>query len=729
MQFMSHVQVNGSNLSFEGSKINTLTLTTEALSLDSKTGAVNIPTDFNSKIDDIGITGRGLQYNFKNYTGYSSGGATFSYLGSTMVSKEISYNGKSREVELKGAVQGDFQGRKLQASVLDIGLDSKSVSGSSIILSRDDGTQVISPYMFTNFKTHITHFIAPSGSGAVAVTRGGYLLKSDKLDYNDKDQDMEIDSPFTLVNTSKGIVANGSYLYYNEATGIGKIFDGNIATPKGTLSGDEFDIDSKKEEVKILGTVHGTESNWNLEADSMVINGASKSIEVTSPFTLTNQTNGSTLKSTHMIYSDASKDLLIDQPFEYQDGKYTVNADTLKYNILSGNGVVSGNVKYNSPKTRESGSTNDPVTITGRRDVAIPGNVTLINGMATILTKNITYNLQTGLGVLHESGVITDITKRNTITFQNGDINGNTYVTGLNTAYGTIPGTSGGDTTHFATDRFLYYLKEDKGVTTVPLTFDTGNIHGVIDNGTLDLLHSKINGKNPTITSTLGDKISAKYLSGDLNQLQYMFTGNVTGVILPATVSTLTSSKGQTTDTNQPIEFSASQAQMFLQKIITPTGSTQYITRRMELQDNCVASYSSAIQKSDFMEIDNIKHLIFAKFNAIFDASKKNLVAGKEDLIMLNATADSMISDLNSQIVELMGDVTIKNKTNTTGSTTITSDSATLYLKSNAIVMSGSATLTKKESKIQADKATLDMTTNKLIGNKNIYMELSIPKN
>ncbi|MCX5774605.1 MAG: hypothetical protein NTX05_08430 [Fusobacteria bacterium] len=715
-----HVVVNAKNSMISGEKIKNIVLTSSQFTLNRSNGEITCNQKFNANLDGTQISGNSLEYNLNTQNGKIYQNVTVVLLENHFNGDEVDIDGKNKVVIMSGNVQGSDPNEKFTASTAKLDGVDNTITLSDVLIKRNDGITLVAQKSITHLLTKITQFFG-SNTENVVVTQGENQLESPEINYDGKIGQFQVPGNYSYKGNNKGNIffGSGTNLLYSKQTGNGSSENFTFNSKAESIKADELTFNRQMNTVELKKNIVVTRGDYTLTAADVKSNRETQVNEVIGEFALSNLTENRTLTSTHMFYSDSSQQLTLDNPFQFTQKGYVVNGDKLNYNVGSGNGVIAGDLSFTNTILRENGTTDQPVTISNGHMVSIPGNIRLIDGMATIITSDIDYDTLSNLGVIHGTGVMSDPTNSYKVFFENGEINGIQNFVVMNNVTGKLMPV-GAQEIDFNTQSANYYYNTDFCSYDSPATYTSRNVKFVISKGSMDFEHNLISGISPEFTTSEGDQVVAASMNGNLNIMEFEFDSNVQGVLYNN--STQNVSGGSVIA--QKMTFTGESAKLFMQG----NSSGSFISRRVELRKKCQMIYQGgSTLNADFIEGDLIKNILFAKGHAKFKTAKSMVISGAQDLVKVSGSAEYIESDMDKNQVILNNHVKINTHTLAAGSATIHADKAIIYMNKNQAVLIGNATVTRKSDVIKAQKATFNIITNELVGNKDIDMDLEIP--
>ena len=240
-----------------------------------------------------------------------------------------------------------------------------------------------------------------------------------------------------------------------------------------------------------------------------------------------------------------------------------------------------------------------------------------------------------------------------------------------------------------------YNLDSELATSKEPYTvfYDEFTIKG--NSGTFDNKNGIFKSNKADITSKSGDKFVADKADGNLHEMRMDFIGNA---------------KGHTNYDGKRTDFSGDFARVYFKK-----DADGYKAIRSEIKKNAVFIQEDKTLKSDYIEADIERSLVFARDNT------KMIVKDKDngDIII---TSDVAEINMNNDTATLIGDVYIENINKEQGKTVITADKGIARQKTGILDLIGNVKIENAESIVESDEAIYNMNTKKLKAKGHVYI-------
>ena len=725
---IGNVSVKGKNIVFGKQTFKEVDFTSSQAKMDSLSKDLTISSKFQATSNGMVLTGDTFTYSSASRIANVIGSGHITFQKSEIDADKIEFDGEKKVITFTGNVHGNAENSTFVADALTIDQVQNSATGINDTITYQNTTHITASKSISNLTTHENQFFGDTSSKVVVKNSKG-TLTTDELEFNSQNATVTIPNNYTFVTqfNNETYTGSGRVLNYSERVGSGTTLNFMAKSLTTLIQGDTIAFNTTTGDINLSGNAKMVKNSYTAVGNSIKTNIKTHITTFDSQFTITNSQNFSQLSGTELVYNDDTKEVTINQPFNFIKNGFNVSADNLEYTLQNGNGKMWGDINFINGDQKESGTTDAPVTISKGHLIAIPGTTLIHDGMATITTSNITYDTSVSKGVINGSGVIQDATGAYRVTFVNGTIDGVKNFVRMNTTKGDIKAASTPEIT-FNSAYADYYYQTDQCLFDTKVTYLVKNISLTMDSGSIDFDNNFLKGENPILSTTQGDSIVAKSMDGNLNVMEFGFYKNVVGDIVsaPSSVSGSADESSSGVSSIQKLNFSGDSGKLFMQG----NSSGNFITRRLELRKQCDVKYGANSElKSDYIEFNNLIDTLFAKGNAHFTSVKGNKIAGKDDLIHITGSAESIQCNVDTNIVTLTNKVVINSNTQSIGPAKITAGKAVVYMDKNQIKLYDNAILTRGKNTIESQKALFDMNTNELSGNNGIDMSIDIPLN
>ena len=548
------------------------------------------------------------------------------------------------------------------------------------------------------------------------TSKDGKLITK-KIVYNVKTKELTTQGSYTF--NGPQYESEGQDLYYNDITKDIKLTKGYVLdkSKKQRASGDLLAHNMTTKDTSIVGNANIKNVDYELSTQEVIYKGDTQLATIPKAYTVKFIKDGTLFKGQKATYSKVSNEFLSEGEVQGQGRGYTIFGENLEYNSLTGFGKFNSKVVVENKEDKVK-LTGDNFTFERDKYLNISGNLNIETENFMAKSQSAKYNLKDKKIYIPEE-----------IYFNSKD--GKSSGTVKNGIYSTVKGIFKGNKfdgvsgdKKAVSDEIYYYDNGDKlvfvghVVMTDPESVvkgnkieyypnsETINIIGnyVIDykdftfkgvNGNFNNSTGILKGEQSVITSKTGDEFISDRLDGNLKELILDFSGNIHGHVY---------NDGQITN------FKGDYARLYFKR------GQKYEILRSEIRQNAVFTQDDKILKSNYIEVDPNRHLVFSREDTrLIIEDKKN---GRTEI-----TSD--VAEINTQkdIATLIGNVQIDNRNAEHGLTHVTSDKGIIDQKNNTLEFIGNVKIENNDSIVQADKGIYNMTTKKIKALGDVYVD------
>ena len=597
------------------------------------------------------------------------------------------YNKVTKKFVVKGNVQGnDKDGGKLTADMAIYATDTKELE-----LISDKNVEYTSPENKILTKN------------LIYLTETGELYLKDGYSY-----------------FSKKYNSKGQSFFYNKITGKGYVLKGNIKNiiDDQYASGDRVDFDRQEDSYLVQGNAYFEDNNYIFESQKIDYLGKKGFVYLPEKYVLKRKKDKDMFEGLKGEYNLTTEVFKSFGQFKYTSLDNVVEGINLEFNQKTGIGTVEkdlvafdkkGETKvvssYGEFKENEFVKIKDKLILTSGDIVAnansadyqikdekifIPGEIIFEDKVKNSSGKMYNGVYQTDkklfIGENFNGKDVKNTLKSDIIKYftSQGD-----FVLEKNAEIKDETTTLKGD--HLEYNKNTEIAKSPKKYT---IKYGDYDIFGT--SGTLDKKTSHLTSENVVIKSKLNEEFKGDRVDGTLNNMNLDFIGNVSGRIYQDGV---------------PVDFKGDFVRAYFKK--DAQGKNQI--QRVEIRKNAVITKEDTTLYSDYLEIQPEKKLVFGKDNT-------KAILKDKDGVITTVTSNMMTGNLNTEVVDLVGNVVIvrKDKDKTLNAT---STKAKIKNKENLIELRKNVFVDDGESVITADEADYNTKTNKVKARGNVFVD------
>ena len=666
------------------------------------------------------------------------------YKGVKLSGDKLYLNQKQESINVRENVSIDFEGFHIILDNIYKAPNSNILNLCGKIVGKSDTYNFVADNGIYDTKTKILKIY-----GNVKVTsKNNESLLADRIIYNSNTKIATVISKENIVYTSKegklitkkiaynleqklgytedkySFVGNryeskGEKLSYDKISQIIKIDNGYILDKKKNqkISAKLITHNKEKKDTQLLGKAHLENKKYSLDSKDILFDSKTKMIDINNSYKLTYLKDGTVVIGNSAHYNTENQKFVSLGKIKIMGKNYIANGDDLEYNNKTGLGNLSG-------KTEIIGS-NENFKVTGEKFNFKNGDYVELSNNVKIETKKMVGNSKLARykfedNVIYIPKKIDFISKDEKIT---GNIKSGKYIVEEDLFVGNNFTAKSIDGKNIKSKEIYYYSKEDKVRFSGDVVAKNEEyiIHGenieyfpkiekvkLIDdykinyeNYTLFGKDGVINNRNKTfygqksiLKSSNGDEFESDKVSGNLNKLILDFTGNV---------------KAKTKKDGKVTNFTGDFVRAYLKH------DDKYELLRAEIRNNAIFTQEDKTLKSDYIEINFPKKIVYCKENSRLILDDKN---GKTKVF-----AKEMELDQNKNIVILRRDVLINNVNSKYDVTKISANYGIVNRNTNILELQDDVVVENNKSTVRADKGIYNMKTRKIRALGNVFVD------
>ena len=556
-----------------------------------------------------------------------------------------------------------------------------------------------------------------SGKKSVKYSSIDGELVTKVFNYNSDTKEFTTDGAYTFKGPK--YESEGKSLYYNDMSKDLKITKGYLLdkSKHQKLKGDSIAYNTDTQDSSVIGNAYMEDEKYALSSDSITYTGIDKNATIVGNYKVKSLNDGTLFSGRDAKYNQGTGEFLSEGAVTLQGKDYIAKGENLTYNTNSGFGKLASSIEIENPKDgiKISG---DKFSFQNGEYIEIAENVHLEGEDIIADSQRAKYNLKDENIYLPEK--INFKTKDGKTS---GNVSKGVYYTKTSKFVGdNFNGKS--ETNTLTSRKMTYFSKEEKAlfqgnvvIKDVDSTFrgekveyypktelvkslekysiDYKDFKFEGDNGEFNNKTGILKGNRSNITTVNGDKFRSDKIDGNLNEMIMDFTGNVNGEV---------NDKGVITT------FKGDFARVYFKN------SGKYEILRSEVRENAVFIQGDKKLKSDYIEIDSNRRLVFSKENT--ELTLVDAVNG--ETVIKSAVAEV---DIDKDMATLIGNVQIKNNNSEYGLTNVTADRGIIRQKAGTVELIGHVEIENNESIVQADRGIYDMNSKKIKASGNVYVD------
>lgn len=537
------------------------------------------------------------------------------------------------------------------------------------------------------------------------------------FNYNSETKEMSTSGAYTFSGTK--YESKGKNLYYNGESKDVKITEGYLLDKekKQKLSGDKIAYNTDTQDSSVIGKAFMEDEKYSLSSESIIYTGADKNAKINGNYIVKAQDSGMKFQGKDATYNQESGEFLSAGSVKLQNENYIANGTDLTYNTKTGLGKLESSIEIVNPKDNIR-ITGDTFSFKNGEYLEIAGNLHMEGEDVIVDSERARYSLKDKniyipekidfkskdgktYGIMSKGVYYTESSK-----FVGDNFNGKSNTATLTSRKMTY--FSQGEKALFQgkvvmkdTDSTFrgesveYYPKTETVKSLEKYTINYKDFTFKGDNGVFNNKSGILDGNRSDITTANGDRFISDKVHGNLNEMIMDFTGNVNGHV---------------NDNGVITTFSGEFSRVYFKN------SGKYEILRSEVRENAVFIQGDKKLKSDYIEIDSNRRLVFSKENT--ELTLVDAVNG--ETVIKSAVAEV---DIDKDMATLIGNVQIKNNNSEYGLTNVTADRGIIRQKAGTVELIGHVEIENNESIVQADRGIYDMNSKKIKASGNVYVD------
>ena len=556
-----------------------------------------------------------------------------------------------------------------------------------------------------------------SGDKNVKYSSADGELITKVFNYNSETKEMSTSGAYTFSGTK--YESKGKNLYYNRESKDVKITEGYLLDKekKQKLSGDKIAYNTDTQDSSVIGKAFMEDEKYSLSSESIIYTGADKNAKINGNYIVKAQDSGMKFQGKDATYNQESGEFLSAGSVKLQNENYIANGTDLTYNTKTGLGKLGSSIEIVNPKDNIR-ITGDTFSFKNGEYLEIAGNLHMEGEDVIVDSERARYSLKDKniyipekidfkskdgktYGIMSKGVYYTESSK-----FVGDNFNGKSNTATLTSRKMTY--FSQGEKALFQgkvvmkdTDSTFrgesveYYPKTETVKSLEKYTINYKDFTFKGDNGVFNNKSGILDGNRSDITTANGDRFISDKVHGNLNEMIMDFTGNVNGHV---------------NDNGVITTFSGEFSRVYFKN------SGKYEILRSEVRENAVFIQGDKKLKSDYIEIDSNRRLVFSKENT--ELTLVDAVNG--ETVIKSAVAEV---DIDKDMATLIGNVQIKNNNSEYGLTNVTADRGIIRQKAGTVELIGHVEIENNESIVQADRGIYDMNSKKIKASGNVYVD------
>lgn len=597
------------------------------------------------------------------------------------------YNKITKKFVLKGDVIGsDKDGANLEADLAIYSTDKKILE-----LMSDENV------VYTNPTSKIlTKNLVYSTQTGELYLKDGYTYKGDKYD------------------------SKGQQFFYNKLTGKGYVIDGNVKNivDNQFASGKRVDFDRTEESYLADGDAYFEDNNYIFESQKIDYLGKKGYVYLNEKYVLKRKNEKDMFEGLKGEYNLTTEVFKSFGAFKYTSEKNIIEGTNLEFDQKTGIGTVEKDIVA-VDKQGKTKIVSTSGVFKENEFVKLDDKLILTSGDVVANANSGEYKIQAQKIYIPGEIIFEDKVKNASGKMYDGVYEADKKVfIGKNFTGKDMKNDLKSDIIKYFVSKGEFVLEQNAEIkeeqmtlkgnqlqynqnteiakSPKPFTIKYGEYDIVGKSGDVNLNTSYLKANDVDIKSKQNEEFRGDMVEGTMNNMNLDFIGNVSGKIYQDGV---------------PVTFSGDFVRAYFKK--NDLGKNEI--QRVEIKKNAIIKKEGTTLYSDYLEIQPQKKLVYGK-------DKTKAILKDKNGIITTVTANMMNGNLNTEVIDLVGNVVITRKDKEKTLVT-TSQKGKIKNKENLIELRGNVFVDDSESTISADEADYNTKTNKVKARGNVFVD------
>lgn len=635
--------------------------------------------------------------------------------GAVVKLNSIFYNNATKKMTLSGPITGNMEEYNFKADYGEIDTEKETMLiANNLSLYTTENTVTADEIIVDNKKkiAYINSKYAPN----ITLTGPDYRFYSKRAEFD--------------MNKNIGYLPEKFEGYSGEYAVNGKTLKINTVTQKGTIEGvllkknsdnffaDFLDFDLLNKKHIFRQNVKAFYGDNVLKTNSIIMNEDDNTIFINDKFTVENNRENLRMESVNGWYYDTTREVKSESGIKVTKDDYIITGKKGDYNLDTEEGSLKQNILIVNKKENLQIKTEE-INYKAGEYLKVPQSVEVRKDGNILILKNGEYSLKDDKGYSRVPGVLENVKDKLKVFFKSSEYDkkqGKLILDDFKGKKEDVDFSSDSsiydekkrsftmeknavikqkDLTGYS-ERFIYYKDSGDVTSDTVINIKQDNILTKVASGKINVKSKTLTGKGVTVTTEQGDRVKGDTIDGDYEDKEFNFKGNLDARL------------------KDGIYFTGKLAKLFF---VENANKDQEITRG-EIKQDTVFKYKDMNMKSEYLEIDNMKKIVFGKGKPTMKLDEGT-----------NMTADYIYLDVDNETGTLQNSVKITGRNTETGIVNTLADRAFLKNKEKKVEMSGNVVSYQGDTKIEADKGVYDIKTQQLHGEGNIRFKYNINSN
>lgn len=635
--------------------------------------------------------------------------------GAVVKLNSIFYNNETKKITLSGPINGNMEEYNFKADYgeVDTEKDTMFIANNLTMFTPENTITADEAVLDNNKKmVYVNSKYAPN----ITLVGADYRFYSKRAEFDMSKNIAYLPEKFE--GYSGEYAMNGKTMKINTVSQKGTAEGINLKKNKDNFFADYFDFDLINKKHNFRQNVKAFYGDYTMKTNSVMMNENDGTIFINDKFTVENSREHLKMESENGWYYENKREIKTESGVKVTKDGYVITGKNGYYNMEREEGSLKQNIVIVNKKENITVKTEE-ILYKSDEYIRAPYTVEVVKDGNTLSLKNGEYDLKSEKGYSKFPGVMENAKDRLKVFFKSTvydrtagkltfedfkgkkedvDFSSDSAFYDEKKRVFTMEKNATvkqKDLTGFS-ERFIYYKDSGDVTSDTVINIKQKNILTRVASGKININSKTLSGKGVTVTTEQGDRVRGDTIDGDYENKEFNFKGNLDAKL------------------KDGISFTGKLAKLFF---VENANKEQEITRG-EIKQDTLFRYKDMYMKSDYLEIDNMKKLVFGKGNPTMKLDEGT-----------NMTADYIYLDVDKETGTLQNGVKITGRSTETGIVNTLADKAFLKNKEKKVEMSGNVTSYQGDTKIEADRGVYDIKTQQLHGEGNIRFKYNINSN
>ncbi|OQY07040.1 MAG: LPS export ABC transporter periplasmic protein LptC [Fusobacteriia bacterium 4572_132] len=631
--------------------------------------------------------------------------------------KKVYYNNETKKMVLTGPIRGEKNGYNFEAKYGEIETDTENIKIiEDVMINNTENNMKLLADEIDYKKNNEILEIKSNRNKTIKMIGEDYKIETTEAEYDIKNQNMFIENKFVF--TREKMEITGEKLKFKTDTKIGlsennKLIDENLEINSKIVN---FNLETKKYELKKEVEVETDE--YKLITEKMIIDNNEERIKIPIEFKIIGLKRELKLNATNGEFFNKTKKFLIYDGVKVEIDDFIIDAKEMTYNMETEKGFLEKEIHIVNTKENIDIKA-DRANYNKGKTLLLTGNLKIKKDENELITEELEYKIDEEKAYLNKNGKLLNLSEDLIVNYNNANYDKQKSILEIEEINGrkedVIFSSKKAEYDNvqkkfimkqdveikkndilIESEELIYFTEKKDVISENEIKIREKNLLIIAQKGKINIGKEEMQATDVILTTDEGDRMSGKRMEGSLSKKEFDFEGDL---------------KAELRD---DISFNGDKAKMFFIK----NELEKYEVIRGEIKENAEFNYGEMKLISNYLEIDNLKNLVFGK------GEPKLKIAETTDV-----KAEYIYLELEKEIGRMENNVKITNKgIENVGSVNATSDTALLRNETKKIELKGNVVVYKGKNKVQTNEGTMDLRTNVLSGIGNTKFKLSLEK-